>query len=289
MLKSNKWVEIKITENPELGEAVSNYLFENGSVGCYTKEDTLFAYFKSGDWSPDKFQKFKFYLNELSDLGFLVNTKNVEVTELEDQDWNARWKKSLKPIFILPDIIVKPTWVRFAPPKDATIIEIDPQMAFGSGAHATTQLMLKLMKSCINHNQKILDIGTGSGILSIAAAKLGVSKIFACDIDPVAVFTAKVNASINKVSQKINLCTGTIDCFTNYSFDIILANINRKTILNLLPEISKLLNPSGSLILSGILIDEEHIILKALNNLKFITLIKKQQDEWSGLIAQKKL
>jgi len=289
MLKSKKWVEIKISINPDIEEAVSNYLFENGSVGCYTNGSTLFAYYKSSDWSPDKFQKFEFYLNELSELGFLVNKRNVEVTELEDQDWNAHWRKSLKPIFILPDIIVKPTWVHFAPPKDATIIEIDPQMAFGSGVHATTQLMLKLMKSYVNHNQKILDIGTGSGILSIAAAKLGVSTIFACDIDPIAVFTAKANASINNVSQKINLCAGTIDCFTNYSFDVILANINRKAILNLLSETSKLLNPGGSLILSGILIEEEHIILKALNNLKFITLIKKQQDEWSGIVAQKKL
>lgn len=284
MTKLKKWLEIKVPVNTEVEDTISNYLFENGSVGCYTSEDILFTYFKKSDWNCVKFQKFKNYLKELSDLGFYVNAQNIKINELEDQDWNVRWKESLKPIFVLPDLIIKPTWSHFTPPKNVLVIEINPQMAFGSGYHDTTQLMLKLMKSFIHPEQRILDIGTGSGILAITAVKLNASKVFACDIDPVAVSTAKMNVSINAVSQNIYLFTGTIDCFANASFDVILININRKEIFKILTGIRDFLNPDGCLILSGLLINEEEILLKTLNNLNFSPLTISRQNEWLGLV-----
>lgn len=287
MVKSLKWLQIKIPVNSETEDAISNYLFENDSVGCYVSEHILYAYFKIHDWNHIKTKNLNNYLNELSELGFHIDLQRLEISEIEDEDWNARWKKSLKPIFILPDLIIKPTWIRFSPPENALVIEIDPQMAFGTGSHATTQLMLTLMKSYIRPNQRVLDIGTGSGILAIAAVKLYVSTVIAFDIDPVATSTAKINASLNNVSQQVHLFTGAIDCLARGAFDLILANINRQEITKLLPVIPNLLNPEGYLILSGILIDEEDLILKTLNNFNLNTLTISRKNEWLGLVVKR--
>jgi len=285
--KLNKWVEINIPVFHDVEEAVSNFLFENGCKGCYADEGILHAYFEQSNWDLQAADRFKNYLRELNNLGFDIDLQKLHTRFFEDQDWNAIWKSSLKPIQITPDLIIKPTWVKEQMPEHATIIEIDPQMAFGSGSHATTQLVVKLMQNYLQPKQQILDVGTGSGILAITAAKWNVKTIYACDVDPIAVFTASHNAQVNRVADNILLFTGTVDCLRQVQFDIILANINRLEITRLLPDFVSLLKPDGKIIISGVLSQEEQNVLSVLNNLSFRALIIERMDEWLGLVIAK--
>jgi len=280
------WYGIKISITPETEEAITNFLFEIGGVGCSVMDDVLMAYFAEKDWDDHQYQRLSNYLQELSDLGFDIDRQKIEVTEIPEKDWHAAWKKSLTPIFVSPNIIIKPTFIELPPSEKALVIEIDPQMAFGSGAHATTQLMLRLMQTHVQSCQSVLDIGTGSGILAIAAVKLWDSEVIACDIDPIAAVTARENAHANNTAQRSTIFTGTIDCLVRKRFDLILANITRSEIVKLIPLMVDRLTPGGTIILSGILVEEEDKLLRFLNNFHFRSFTNLQQDEWLGIVIK---
>jgi ribosomal protein L11 methyltransferase len=282
----NTWIELKIPIDPDIEDAVSNFLFEIGSSGNYQIENTLHAYFTLKNWNDEKDQFLKNYLEELSQLGFHINKSKIQYKEIKDQDWNALWKKSLTPIYIDNDLIIKPSWTELNTATNTLVIEIDPQMAFGTGVHATTQLMLKLLKSYVKPYQKVLDIGTGSGILAITAAKMGTYPTFAFDIDPVATLTAKQNILKNNTSKNTFLFSGTIDSIIDYKFDLILANINRTIILKMLESIVNMLNADGLAVFSGILNSEQKIIFEALKHNNFTILRYLQQDEWLGIVSK---
>lgn len=285
MVIPQNWIEIKIRTNPETEEIISNFLFEIGCTGCSGEDDYLKAYFDETATSIEIMEKLSTYLSELAALGFDVSGHDIDVDVIANRDWNAEWKKSLKPIYIFPDLIIKPSWVEFTAPENATVITMDPKMAFGTGTHATTQLVMKLMRSRVNHAERVLDIGTGSGILSIMAAKLLNCQLTAFDIDPIAVITAKENCVENGVIDSVRLFAGTLANLKEVQFDVILANINRVEIEKLLPEIPRYIKAGGIIILSGILAEEDKLIQKSLNNLHYKTLIKSIQDEWLGFVV----
>ncbi|MBD3290830.1 50S ribosomal protein L11 methyltransferase [candidate division KSB1 bacterium] len=286
MVTPRKWTEIRIRTTPETEDIISNFLFEIGCTGCQSDEDGLKAYFDESVSSFKIVEKLKAYLSELSKLGFDVSGHDIDVEILNNRDWNAEWKKTLKPIHVFPDVIIKPSWIELTPPENALIIKMDPKMAFGTGTHATTQLMMKLMRSKVERAKRVLDIGTGSGILSILAVQLFHCRVVAFDIDPIAVSTAKENFIENEVIDSVQLFAGTIDSLKKSRFDVILANINRIEIEKLVPGFKELINPGGVVILSGILTEEEELILKSLNRLNYNSKMKSIQEEWLGLALQ---
>jgi len=227
------------------------------------------------------------YLQQLAELQFEVQPDEVKIQIIEDQDWNAQWKQTIQPIDIDGKILIKPSWVEISPNSDLKVIEIDPQMIFGTGVHETTQLMLKLLIKHIDSPQKVLDMGTGTGILAIATALLSHAKITAFDIDPLATTTAAQNFNINHVESRINLFCGRIDAIKNIQFDLILANINRSIIIFKLALIQNLLKNDGLAIFSGILIEERHILKNSLNHYGLILVEEVQQGEWLGLVVRK--
>ena len=286
MVTPQNWIEIKIRTTSETDDIISNFLFEIGCTGCHSTEDGLKAYFDEKVPSIEIVEKLKTYLNELSELGFDVSGHDIDVDIIGNRDWNAEWKKTLKPIYIFPDVIIKPSWIELTAPDNALVIRMDPKMAFGTGTHATTQLVMKLMRSQLKRAQRVLDIGTGSGILSILAVLLFRCSVIAFDIDPMAVATAKENCIENGVSDNVRLFIGTIESLKKTGFDVILANINRLEIERIIPAINDRIKPGGTIILSGILTEEENLIQIALNKLNYKSLIKSIQEEWLGLALQ---
>jgi ribosomal protein L11 methyltransferase len=284
----NNWIEVSLPVSQQTEDAVTNFLFELGAAGSSIREDLLSAYFQESVWTKQKHEQLIRYLHQLNELDFFVRTDQVQVQLIENQDWNAIWKQSIQPIDIDGKILIKPSWIDITPLPHKHIIEIDPQMAFGTGTHATTQLMLKFIIEHIGNSFRIIDIGTGTGILAMAAARLSEASIIAFDNDPIAAATAQQNFQKNYVQEKIHLFCGTLDAIKKMQFDLVLANINRTTIVPLLSDIYDKMTASGLAILSGILIEEKNEITKHLNRFPLKIVAEKQIDEWIGLVIQKK-
>lgn len=279
------WIEVSLRVTFDTEEAIANFLFEIGAIGCFNEHDILRAYFQESDWSDQKKVQFERYLLQLAELQFPVQPDRFRLQKIENQDWNKQWKQSIKPIEISDKIIVKPNWINIEKSPSKLVIEIEPQMAFGTGVHATTQLMLKLLVKYIGSPTRILDMGTGTGILAIAAARLCSARVLAFDNDLIATATAKQNCINNQVSNRIDLFCGTIDGIKDIVFDLILANINRSIIIESLSKIFRCLNESGLAIFSGILIDEEKQLIQAIKNFDWKIIEIAHQREWSGFVV----
>ncbi len=250
-----------LTAEPEALEAVQYALMEAGALGTEvsTTGKTVSAYF---DISPDR-EKIQSELHNALTIYSLPSSSftNIRVREVAEEDWLAEWKKDWQPVEVGERFIVAPSWSEIPWETDRLVIRIDPGMAFGTGTHETTRLCLHAIEKYFQ-GQSFLDVGTGTGILAIAAAKVNpLARIEAYDTDADAVSIARQNAELNNVSLNIQFHTGPIDD-TVASADCVCANLTTETIVELLPV---LLGAScGSLICSGILEDQLPIILDAL-------------------------
>lgn len=207
---------------------------------------------------------------------------------IDEQDWSESWKAHFHPVKISGRITVKPTWRQYSGEDDEIIIELDPGMAFGTGTHPTTALCLRLLERHMRPGFKVLDIGTGSGILLVAAAKLGASELYGTDCDPVAISIAKQNLELNKVGNNLfELKTGNLAEPVKGTWDLITANILTSTIVPMIPEIPGLLADEGIFIVSGILAQSRGTVKTALEESGFGVLEVLQEDEWIGIASIK--
>jgi ribosomal protein L11 methyltransferase len=285
--QQNPWFGVRISCDSIVEEAISNFLFEIGAQGLVQQDEAVLGYF-SGTYDPKEIKgTLQRYLAELSELHSNMTTNKISVFKIPNCDWNAEWKKHLKPIVISKTIAIKPNWIKTSEPLAENVIEIDPEMAFGTGIHATTRLILRLMEGYCYRGCKVLDVGTGTGILAIAAAKLGASKILALDNDPIAVTTAKDNCRKNRVTNRVNLITGTIDAVQPIGFDLILANLNCSEIIRILSAILGQANTSAVIVLSGILTNEENLIRSEVCRFGLRVSDIQYQNEWLALVAKK--
>ncbi len=287
MISQKTWIEISLPVDEAVEESISNFLFEIGVEGCQTQRGVLRGYFLEEKWNDQKFKQLGDYLKQLSELGFAIPTYQFSVQKINHQDWNAEWKKSYKQIEVGEKIIIKPSWIKLEQDSPKEVIEIDPQMAFGTGTHATSQLVIELLQELPQFPGTILDIGTGTGILAIVAARLFNAKVFAFDNDFTAAATAKQNFINNDVANKIEIfCSENLN-LNNFQFELVLANINRNVIIQLIPEITKVLKPDGMAILSGILDEEKEKIFEKLNSNSLRLINERKQGEWVGLVVVK--
>lgn len=288
MDKKKYWLELTIAVNEESEEVLTNFLFELGANGCYSEKNILHSYFSTELWTKNKLIQFKNYLGQLRKIGVKLAADEAIITKIPEQDWNSEWKKNYRPVTIADKIIIRPSWIKLDPDPEKVIIEIDPQMAFGTGAHETTQLILKLMLKYAGQPKTILDVGAGTGILSIAAVKIFDATTIAFDNDPVAVATARQNFINNKVEKKVELFCGEHVIIKNLMFDLILANINRSVIINLLDSLNNILAAQGTAIFSGILIEEKNLFYQALSHFPLEIKQETELGEWLGYVVQKR-
>jgi ribosomal protein L11 methyltransferase len=302
-----KWLKIEISAPSELMDALGNFLTETGAQGVFQEssapqhtigdfpepviEEILKAYFPQDIRSEKRTVAVQKYIDSLSEI-FPEFEKPSFTTEIIcDPDWGEQWKKYFKPIRVSNNIIVKPTWERYTPSSRDIVIEIDPGMAFGTGQHESTRMCMEaiediMMKDRSIKEWKVLDVGCGTGILGITAAKIGAQDVICVDIDKKAVEIAGENAAINNVESSLRISNKNVATI-NEPRNLIIANLTAKLLLTLRPHLVELLLPEGYMIISGIIeLDakniEEHFSVDPLTLYKVIT-----EKEWVCYVLRK--
>jgi ribosomal protein L11 methyltransferase len=221
-------------------------------------------------------------------IGVYPDARFIEMEDIEEQNWNEEWEKTIQPQFIGP-FLVRPTWSDLQPPKGQILLEIDPKMAFGTGYHATTRLILSRMSSISFDGKKVMDAGTGTGILAIASVKLGADKAIGFDVDKWSEVNATENALINGVNDHIEIRFGSTEQIKDDElFHVTLANINRNVILEIIPFLVHHTTSGGDICLTGLLDSDEEIIRENLKDHPVEIIDKSQEDEWILFHLKKK-
>jgi ribosomal protein L11 methyltransferase len=269
-----------VIETPEI-ESLQDW----GSDPVIPEEYAVIGYFLCDDQLE---KKRKFIEQHLSRLEKTKGIKyKIIYSDINEEDWTQTWKTYFRPQKITENIVVKPTWREYIREHDEIVIEIDPGMAFGTGTHPTTCMCIRMIEKYLKRNHTFLDIGTGSGILMIAAAKLGAIKVWGTDNDNVAVDTAYKNLIQNRISKssfKI-LAADLVDQITE-PFDLVAANLTTKTILILLENVKRVLAQNGILVCSGILETDKDEVLKKMQDLDFEHVDILTEDEWISIACR---
>jgi len=289
-----RWLVVEVYVAKEFEEGVSNFLIEHGATGIEDLEGDLQrvklrTYFQQDGRERRILQVLHRYLNSLKKIAPQIPPARIKTASIPEQDWGENWKRFFKPVQVTSKFVVKPPWSKIRLKRNQIPIEVNPGMAFGTGTHATTILSIRALEEGIKKRDlSILDVGTGSGILSIIAAKLGAKEVWGIDIDRVAVENARENVEKNRVSDVVKIRKGSIGSL-HEKFDLIVANIDLKRLRRMRRPLLSHLKNKGFLILSGILEKEkERIRLHYLETglLRWIKATK--EGEWACLIFKKK-
>lgn len=213
----------------------------------------------------------------------------VSISEVNEEEWATAWKKYYHPVKISERFTIVPTWEEYTPVNsDELIIELDPGMAFGTGTHPTTVMCIQALEKIVKHGDKVVDVGTGSGVLSIAGAMLGAEKIEALDLDIVAVKAAKLNIKLNKVQDVVNVSQNNLlDGITELQ-DVVVANILAEVIMRFTDDVASALKPGGYFISSGIIQQKKNDVKASLIESGFEIVETIQMEDWIAFIAKKK-
>ncbi|NLI92438.1 MAG: 50S ribosomal protein L11 methyltransferase [Peptococcaceae bacterium] len=304
------WMEIAVTVSAEGEEAVTDLFYRLGSQGVVVESPELIkTYIDSGIWDYHVFDQIditgksviKGYFPEDERLnGRLVSLREEllllkelfpewviesETIMVKEEDWANEWKRYFKPVRIGRRFLIKPSWEEIQPEKDDLVIEIDPGMAFGTGTHPTTSLCLEAIEDHVTAGQVVFDIGTGSGILAVAAAKMG-AVVQAGDIDIMAVRIAQENIALNRVSDSVSVKAGNLgEVFTGLA-DVVIANIIADVIIDLLPQLFGMMKEDGLFIASGLIDTRVEEVLEKLNEFGLQCVGKLEDSGWVLVKAQ---
>ena len=291
------WIELSVqtdAEGAEAAAALLNEMVETGAAIEQTiipevgeKFDPARAFTVRAFFSSDQREQLQRAQESLWHLAQLRPLSEPRVRELAEEDWAEAWKKYYTILHIGKHLVIKPSWLEYAPRADDVVIELDPGMAFGTGLHPTTRLCMLALEQYQTGAPRVLDVGTGSGILSITAAKLGAREIRALDTDAVAVEAATRNVAINRAEPIVRVERGSIDSSCN-QFDLICINILAEVIAELAPALAAALRPGGIVIASGILDFKADDVADALNAVRIEIVEKKQEEDWVALVGKMK-
>lgn len=217
------------------------------------------------------------------DFGSLEETRRM----IDGDDWIDVWKKHFRPLHIGARVVIVPAWIDYAPAAGEIIVTLDSNMAFGTGEHETTSMCLEALQEVLKAEDTVIDVGCGSGILGIAAAKMGAKKGYLTDIDPVAVASAQHNAEVNGVAEKLTVAHSDLLENAEIRGDVVLANITAEILTRLAPSMPKNLKEGGTLILSGIIADRLSLVKEAYGA-QGLTLEKEvRKGEWYALVYKR--
>jgi ribosomal protein L11 methyltransferase len=294
-MKNWQAVEFEIEQEQE--ELACWLMIQLGSNGCRVQSqsatNTVLVSAIFDEMSCGSFIELR---KSLKQYDLEPHLRNLRTTSIAEEDWLKKWKEDLRPIHVGHNFVISPPWFREQLERetenaDKCVIYIEPGMAFGTGLHATTQYCLHALESYMQtHTQDvdILDVGTGSGILAIAAAKLNQqAKIIAVDIDPTCIEVAKQNIELNAVKPSVVLRDGSTDVCSNLAFDCIVANISYQDISKLLLEFLRLLRPEGQLILAGLLKEKLELLERDIESYPLSITSHKLDGEWVGVTLQR--
>ncbi|AZV63500.1 50S ribosomal protein L11 methyltransferase [Peribacillus frigoritolerans] len=310
-----KWSEFAIHTTNEAVEPVSNILHEAGASGVVIEDplelvkerENVFGeiYHLNPDDYPDEGVVIKAYLPVNSFLGDTIDAikesinnlllfdidlgKNVvSISEVNEEEWATAWKKYYNPVKISERFTIVPTWEDYTPvSSDELIIELDPGMAFGTGTHPTTVMCIQALERTVTPGDLVVDVGTGSGVLSIAAALLDAKRIQSLDLDEVAVQSAKQNVEINNVQDKVSVSQGNLLDGVNEQADIVVANILAEVIMRFTDDVAKVVKPGGYFIASGIIQTKKQDVKEAIIASGFTVEETILMEDWVAIIAKR--
>lgn len=304
---NKNYFELRLKINPDMEDLISEIFFDNfdceGVVLAEetykdlemvsTTEGTLKIFLKDDDSTT--FEDMKYDVENVLDLyreEFLsrgltdeeLGSWDFELEEKKSEDWSQKWKEKWDVTHVTDKIAVVPDWIDYVPKKGEVIIKLEPGCAFGTGTHQTTQLCMKALEKYMKPNDKVADIGMGSGILSILAKKLGASYVYGCDTDDTVIEVAKENAKKNGVDAIFEL--GTADK-VNEEFDFVCANILHFVLAEIMGDLKNLMKKGAIMSLSGILDEKKQMVIDAYEkeNLELIEEI--HQDQWTSFVVKR--
>ncbi len=278
---STNWVEVCIHEWLDAGELLSQ-LDDASAQGAWEDQGLIHLYWPEDQWSEARLASLRQTLSDLTPSGKDVS---VSVSQIPSQDWNEAWARSVRPLRI-GRLVVRPTWEPVAlDPSDIEIV-LDPKQAFGTGHHATTRMLLLWLQEDIRGGEIVLDVGTGSAILAMAAVKLGARSVRGVEIDPVAVDCAREYVELNQLSDRIEILTGTLADLTEGNWptpDLVLANLDRQTVLNLTDDLAALAIRGARVMVSGILVEQEAEIVEHFSRLGLMCSERCEEEGWVAM------
>ncbi|MPM54334.1 Ribosomal protein L11 methyltransferase [bioreactor metagenome] len=308
-----KWAEISIQTSHEATEAVANIFHELGSSGVVIEDPELVnSYRRSGIWDytdipeftdtetvtvkaylpaddqlDEKLRLFKRLFDELAVHNLDRGSGVLNCHEVNEEDWSSSWKEFFHPVKIGERIVIKPSWEDYLPEENDLVIELDPGMAFGTGTHHTTAMCCRCLEDVIRPGVTVFDIGTGSGILSIAAAKLGADAVEAVDLDSVAVRVARENVALNDVKDIVKVAQGDLLTGITGKADVVIANIIADIIIKMAPDIPDYLNDDGYFIASGIISERLGDVSSAIVEQNLVIEKVLEEGGWVALVVSK--
>lgn len=324
-----RWYEVTVHTTEEAIEMISNFLHELGAGGVTIEEsgtlnkqrDTslgqwyetplndipegravIQGYFPEGTEMEGIVSQLKESVEGLKEFDIDTGNPAYELREVDDEDWANAWKQYFKPIRISERLTIKPTWEEYEGSPDEIILELDPGMAFGTGTHATTALCLRTLEKVVRPGDEVIDVGTGSGVLAIAAAKLGARHVLALDLDPVAVSSATENARLNGLldSQITVVLSDLLQAIRTQEtqgqaahgvtlpVQVVVANILAEIILLFVDDVYQALQQGGTYIASGIIKSKQADVEHALTQAGFSVEERYEETDWVALVARKR-
>lgn len=302
------YTELTLHTTLEASDGIISFLFDLGAAGVLIEGEapllTLRCHFRSDEGLKAKLQALEAYLRSLEEFGLVTGPGTIRAVPWEDTGWTTKWREYFKPFRVGRRWLIKPSWEEWTGGEGDLVLEIDPGMAFGTGLHATTRMCLEFLEEVLDaqssvHGQrqeedakassvgrrvgigelKVLDLGTGSGILAIAAAKLGVGQVLALDLDPEACRVARENVWKNRVEDRVQVREGSLASAMG-PFDLVIANLTTPALLPLLPALRWTVPPGGRLILAGILDEEWPRMRQALTAEGFRIIAERRSEGW---------
>lgn len=306
-----EWLEVQIVTTSEAVEPITGILYNTGVQGVSIMDPKdveekikspgldwieeypmklddptiIKAYYKESEKFTDDLQYVKESIMNLDNLDIDKGEGSVSVKRVNEEDWENNWKEYYHPTKIGEKIVVKPTWEDYNQKENEIIVELDPGMAFGTGTHETTRLCVRALEKYVKEDSIVFDIGTGSGILAISAAKLKANKVIGVDLDPVAVDSAKQNTAINNLNN-IEILHGNLIDVVEGKADIVVANILADIIKILTEDVKSVLKDGGYFISSGIILDRKDDVIEKLEECGFAIEDVDVDGEWCCIIAK---
>lgn len=308
-----KWAEISIETTHEATEVVANIFHELGSSGVVIEDPALInSYRNSGTWEycdipeaqdtktvivkaylpaddrlDEKLRLFKKQIDEINSHDLDKGSGLIGCHEINEEDWASSWKEYFHTTPIGDRIVIKPSWEEYQPAENDLVIELDPGMAFGTGTHHTTIMCCRCLETAIEPGAVAFDVGTGSGILAIIAAKLGAASVTAVDLDTVAVRVATENVLANKVEHIVSVRHGDLLTGVSGSADVIIANIIADVIIKLIPDVPAKLKENGVFIASGIISERLGDVTAAILEQGLVVDKVLEEGGWAAMVVRK--
>lgn len=310
-----KWTEISLLTTNEAVEAVSNTFHEAGASGVVIEDSTeivkerkdqfgeiyqlnpndypkngvvVKAYLPASSFLAETVEEIKLALANLKNFDINIGDQLLKTAVVDEEDWATAWKQYYHPVKISERFTIVPTWEDYTPVKtDELIIELDPGMAFGTGTHPTTVMCLQALEKVVKTDDVVIDVGTGSGVLSIGAALLGARKVHALDLDEVAVKAARENVELNRVSDRVEVFHGNLLDSVSAPADIVVGNLLAEIILSFTDDAFSIVKPGGKYITSGIIGFKKDEVKEALEKSGFTIDEVLMMEDWVAIIASR--